>query len=51
MERHKRYQYRTDHNTPDLELSDGEKAALRALRVLEAYAESRVILRRLGGAR
>lgn len=33
--------HRTDNNTPDLKLRAVEAAALRDLRVLEAYAEMR----------
>jgi len=42
---------RTDNNTPDLDLSPGDQAALRALRVLEAWAEARRRVVELGGAK
>ena len=42
---------RTDNNTPDLALSSADQAALRDLRVLEGYAEARMLARSLGRAR
>jgi hypothetical protein len=42
---------RTSNNTPDLDLTPAEQAALRDLRVFEAYVEARRLARSLRGAR